>query len=385
MRVFKWSPTFNPDHESSIVPIWVNFPGLPAHLYRKDALFTIASMVGTPLQVADSTYNRSKLSRASVCIEIDLLKPCLEEVNIQIQGQTFVQKIEYEQTPRFCSLCKHVGHQNSECYSKGGAPKPPRRTAGENSQQRTAATQQARKVPDELPVRNESLIEKGDCSPSHLYTNTSIAEHVRTEEECDNHDIEILVPIEKLDVGNGKIETVNNDSCDSVGAMIPAVVVDVRVSVDDDNDDHAVDHIVEINDDECDTVFVKMRGDEIIEDVDDGQKDDSGALILRQNNILCNFERTSWGMIDGALRILETVYQFGKVMKVIEDDVETVIKRNKLVIKTAALYQRCVLIFDRVSKLYLRPLDERSPPIATRTRRRKKGKNSLEPPDFHYF
>ncbi|KAL0424144.1 UNVERIFIED_CONTAM: hypothetical protein Sradi_0949200 [Sesamum radiatum] len=96
MRIFKWSPTFTSDQESPIVPIWVSFPGLPAHLFQKDALFSIASIAGMPLQIADSTYNQSKLSRARVCIEIDLLKPLVEEFDLQIHGKTIVQKIEYE-------------------------------------------------------------------------------------------------------------------------------------------------------------------------------------------------------------------------------------------------------------------------------------------------
>ncbi|KAL0311725.1 UNVERIFIED_CONTAM: hypothetical protein Sradi_5571800 [Sesamum radiatum] len=132
MRVFKWSPTFIPDQESSVVPVWVSFPDLPAHLFRKDALHSIAKFVGVPLQIADSTFSRSMLSRARICIEIDLLKPLVKEFDLQINGRTFVQKVEYEQVPQYCSLCKHVGHQDSECYTKGNAPKPRRRVFGTN-------------------------------------------------------------------------------------------------------------------------------------------------------------------------------------------------------------------------------------------------------------
>ncbi|KAL0356481.1 UNVERIFIED_CONTAM: hypothetical protein Sradi_4095000 [Sesamum radiatum] len=147
MRVFKWSPTFILDQESSIVPVWVNFPDLPAHLFRKDALHTIATFVGTPLQIADSTFNRSMLSRARVCIEIDLLKPFVKELDLQINGITFVQKVEYEQVPQYCSLCKHVGHHDLECYTKGNAPKPPPRA--KPTKDKTVA---------------QSSTEKGECS-----------------------------------------------------------------------------------------------------------------------------------------------------------------------------------------------------------------------------
>ncbi|KAL2227908.1 UNVERIFIED_CONTAM: hypothetical protein Sindi_1770500 [Sesamum indicum] len=127
MRVFKWTPTFTPSKESSIVPVWVSFPELPAHLFRKEVLFTMASMIGTPLQIDDATLNQSKLSKARACIELDLLKPRLEDFQIQICGATIVQRIEYEDIPHYCSLCKHVGHRDSDCYTEGDAPKPPPR------------------------------------------------------------------------------------------------------------------------------------------------------------------------------------------------------------------------------------------------------------------
>ncbi|KAL2229596.1 UNVERIFIED_CONTAM: hypothetical protein Sindi_1939300 [Sesamum indicum] len=107
MRIFKWTPTLTPSKESSIVPVWVSFPELPAHLFRKEVLFMVASMIGTPLQIDDATLNQSKLSKARACIELDLLKPRLENFQIQICGATIVQ--------------------HSDCYTKGDAPKPPPR------------------------------------------------------------------------------------------------------------------------------------------------------------------------------------------------------------------------------------------------------------------
>ncbi|KAL0336663.1 UNVERIFIED_CONTAM: hypothetical protein Sradi_4878200 [Sesamum radiatum] len=63
MRVFKWTPTFTPMQESSIVPIWVCFLELLTHLFRKETLFSVASIVGSPLQIDDLTLNKSKLSQ----------------------------------------------------------------------------------------------------------------------------------------------------------------------------------------------------------------------------------------------------------------------------------------------------------------------------------
>ncbi|CAI9102482.1 OLC1v1000762C1 [Oldenlandia corymbosa var. corymbosa] len=36
MRVLKWTPEFNPEHESSISPVWVAFEGLPIHRFNAE-------------------------------------------------------------------------------------------------------------------------------------------------------------------------------------------------------------------------------------------------------------------------------------------------------------------------------------------------------------
>ncbi|KAL0297126.1 UNVERIFIED_CONTAM: hypothetical protein Sradi_6764700 [Sesamum radiatum] len=158
MRIFKWTPTFTPEQESSIVPVWVCFPELPAHLFHKDALFAVASMIGTPLQIDDFTFNDSKLSQARVGIEINLTKPLVEEFDLRINGITIRQKVEYEQVPKYCNLCKHVGHDNLECYSKGNAPRPPQR------KWKQAVKHSKFK---EIMTTDECVImERGECSKS---------------------------------------------------------------------------------------------------------------------------------------------------------------------------------------------------------------------------
>ncbi|KAL0331730.1 UNVERIFIED_CONTAM: hypothetical protein Sangu_1718500 [Sesamum angustifolium] len=46
MRVFKWTPTFNPREESPIVPVWVRLPELPIQFFDREALFSIAGYWG---------------------------------------------------------------------------------------------------------------------------------------------------------------------------------------------------------------------------------------------------------------------------------------------------------------------------------------------------
>ncbi|KAL0295772.1 UNVERIFIED_CONTAM: hypothetical protein Sangu_3185500 [Sesamum angustifolium] len=46
MRVFKWTPTFNPREESPIVPVWVRLPKLQIQFFDRETLFSIARLLG---------------------------------------------------------------------------------------------------------------------------------------------------------------------------------------------------------------------------------------------------------------------------------------------------------------------------------------------------
>ncbi|KAL0329325.1 UNVERIFIED_CONTAM: hypothetical protein Sradi_4919200, partial [Sesamum radiatum] len=55
MRVFKWTPTFNPREESPIVSVWVCLPELPIQFFDREALFSKARLLGTSLRTDVST------------------------------------------------------------------------------------------------------------------------------------------------------------------------------------------------------------------------------------------------------------------------------------------------------------------------------------------
>ncbi|XP_042034801.1 uncharacterized protein LOC121781156 [Salvia splendens] len=82
MRVFKWTPDFDAYCESPIAAIWCNLIGLPIHLFDQSALFAIGKLLGTPIQVDRATANKTRLSFARICVEIDITKPPPEKNNI---------------------------------------------------------------------------------------------------------------------------------------------------------------------------------------------------------------------------------------------------------------------------------------------------------------
>ncbi|KAK4428539.1 hypothetical protein Salat_1153700 [Sesamum alatum] len=126
MWVFKWTPTFNPRVESPIVPVWVRLPGLPIQFFEREALFSIARLLGTPLRTDVSTATLVRPSVARVCVEINLLEPLQTEIGLGFGTNVVIQRVVYERLPKYCGACKHLGHAEEECYEKHKAKVPVR-------------------------------------------------------------------------------------------------------------------------------------------------------------------------------------------------------------------------------------------------------------------
>ncbi|KAL0404117.1 UNVERIFIED_CONTAM: hypothetical protein Sradi_2052500 [Sesamum radiatum] len=115
MRIFKWTPDFNPRIESSIALVWIRLPELPVHLFPKKGLFEIASLIGSPLKLDEPTADGFRPSMARVCVEIDLMKPRPASIWIGTEGKYFSQQVLYECCPKYCTQCRHLGHSIEEC------------------------------------------------------------------------------------------------------------------------------------------------------------------------------------------------------------------------------------------------------------------------------
>ncbi|XP_019161197.1 PREDICTED: uncharacterized protein LOC109157811 [Ipomoea nil] len=119
MRVFKWTPDFRPEFESPIVPVWIAFEGLPAHLQDKRAIFSIANLIGSPLKVDSSTLLHNRPSVARVCVELDVSTDLTHQIwinNGSFGG--FTQKVTYEFVPPYCKECRKFGHTVADCRAK---------------------------------------------------------------------------------------------------------------------------------------------------------------------------------------------------------------------------------------------------------------------------
>ncbi|OIT21155.1 putative ribonuclease h protein [Nicotiana attenuata] len=120
MRMFKWSPDFDPTEETSLAPIWVLLPELPFHMFKWDYLRHVLEQIGTPMKEDIATVSRTRAHMAKVRVEVDLMKPLPDAVFIGIEGDTTGlkgrdQKLEYEGVPAFCRTCKLQGHDVERC------------------------------------------------------------------------------------------------------------------------------------------------------------------------------------------------------------------------------------------------------------------------------
>ncbi|KAG6476888.1 hypothetical protein ZIOFF_066136 [Zingiber officinale] len=163
LRIFKWTPYFSYTAESSVVPVWIRFPDLPIHMFSKATLFSATSIIGKPIKIDEATADCSRLFVARVCVEIDLLKPKIEDFWIGIGEEKRLQRVEFEKHPSYCVQCLHLGHSVEECHASGNNVKP----AGWGST--VGPKSGGENLREKLNKRNEAVIEKVD---SDFHTET---------------------------------------------------------------------------------------------------------------------------------------------------------------------------------------------------------------------
>ncbi|XP_019261965.1 PREDICTED: uncharacterized protein LOC109239829 [Nicotiana attenuata] len=112
-----WMPDFEIDKEPMrVMPLWVNFPGLPIQCWAEENLGRIASCLGKPVCTDRLTAECERISYARVLIEMDITQPMPDELKLeQKDGKIRVQSVEYEWKLVFCQECNKFGHPNGEC------------------------------------------------------------------------------------------------------------------------------------------------------------------------------------------------------------------------------------------------------------------------------
>ncbi|XP_016464470.1 uncharacterized protein LOC107787416 [Nicotiana tabacum] len=122
-RIFPWTIGFNPVEETSRAFVWISFLSLPPILFAKKSLMFIASAAGKPIAIDKATQEKSRPSTARVKVELDLLGNLPQHLKVQLVDEKtgkiieHVPKFVYDNLPRYCTFCKHQGHDEDDCRS----------------------------------------------------------------------------------------------------------------------------------------------------------------------------------------------------------------------------------------------------------------------------
>ncbi|XP_026428352.1 uncharacterized protein LOC113324246 [Papaver somniferum] len=112
---------WHPDIESEIaelksVPIWINLRKVPLHFWDSDGLSSIASYLGRPVRMDNQTLNRSRISYARVCVEVDVMFDYQASIPVVVDdSKRFNVYVEYSWKPPKCMHCHVFGHNRNGC------------------------------------------------------------------------------------------------------------------------------------------------------------------------------------------------------------------------------------------------------------------------------
>ncbi|KAL0913034.1 hypothetical protein M5K25_016464 [Dendrobium thyrsiflorum] len=223
MRLLKWTPEFDVQEESPIVPVWVCFPNLRLHFFNNQVLFALASFFGRPLQTDQATSNLSRPSVARVLVEVDVSKKYPKEIWIGSELNGYYQKVELENLPIFCSHCKMHGHIVAECYAlHPNLRKTKQNVSSEGADPMPVSTEQPSDKEGGYVSREEDLqVNIPECSEQgmkedQLTTNVipnDFQETDRTKEDTnlDAHDSSKIINTEKLNVQVDREEEIREE------------------------------------------------------------------------------------------------------------------------------------------------------------------------------
>ncbi|MBA0777775.1 hypothetical protein Gotri_005750 [Gossypium trilobum] len=83
LTVQPWTIDFNPSLPyPNMVPTWIQFPGLPSHLYQKQILMEIGGMVGKVTKLDFNADSKARGRYARMAIYVNLGRPLVSKILI---------------------------------------------------------------------------------------------------------------------------------------------------------------------------------------------------------------------------------------------------------------------------------------------------------------
>ena len=112
--VQQWRLDFNPHNDQiNRMAVWIRILGLPVAYSKEFTLNNIGNVLGTVVKIDQLTLAQSRGKFSRLCVEIDLHKPLL--LNIEVEGVAY--SVVYEGISMICFNCGCYGHVKANCTS----------------------------------------------------------------------------------------------------------------------------------------------------------------------------------------------------------------------------------------------------------------------------
>ncbi|KAJ4841288.1 hypothetical protein Tsubulata_028604 [Turnera subulata] len=118
-------PVFNGDSNMLCIPpelleigLWVKLQHVPMELLTKEGLSYLSSVLRKPLHADQDCTKIFKSDSANVCVQVDFSKPLLNELKLDINGETVIIDVHYSWKPSHCDFCKGWDHHELACPVK---------------------------------------------------------------------------------------------------------------------------------------------------------------------------------------------------------------------------------------------------------------------------
>lgn len=122
MRPLIYDVKFKVEVETTQAMTWISFPDQKPTYFVKEALFSLATVVGKPLHLDMATINKTRPSCARVKVQVDLLCDFPKHVEMEIinaakkKSRLEKVKIQYYMLPKYCKQCKDMMMKHAEIY-----------------------------------------------------------------------------------------------------------------------------------------------------------------------------------------------------------------------------------------------------------------------------
>ncbi|KAF9592318.1 hypothetical protein IFM89_014226 [Coptis chinensis] len=99
------------------IPILVNLFDVPKELLSDEGLGVVASRLGKPLQMDETTASKKRITFVRVCIEVEISSELSLSFEIEMEKRdNRIVRVEYSWVPKKCDNCKAFGHLTDKCF-----------------------------------------------------------------------------------------------------------------------------------------------------------------------------------------------------------------------------------------------------------------------------